>query len=500
MIRYLPRLRPVQYILMRTLSSPTLPPPPLETADFEWVSLAEQSTTITNQPREGRRKLSYSYLKEQVALMSNAATTTTADGTLVYHYVRVSDRRQNLLMPRLDITRAYDLLNLASSTAMKLRHVETLGRHFNTITLAQICFVQKYHLEPPHNTVLSRLERDMESELLARNWDQVRLVLETRTVHPDGSFTLKQHLKLTLPLRHLFFIYLGLAAIEDPKILAPRAIYRVLKKMHHPTLQQTIWSSHETNFEQENLHALIAIDKLLAQCVEPHPLSEVVLSLSMQPMMLRFNGCILSLPPLPDITAAKQFPHLLEVVFGMHGATKSGSPSVPRVARVSDLLDKIGDRILWVILQEYFLQRHKLLQTLAVSNAVLARLVYLYDFPRMHLRLRARESNHKLGLGPVASKGKLEVWGDLLERFIAISYMVDPTACMKWLFLVFDTIQEAVMISVYQKEVQGFTDLAKLDLRFKPRAPEIEYISKEVGEAIEVYVSRLMAQKPKKAK
>ncbi|CAH2351311.1 hypothetical protein CLIB1423_03S03400 [[Candida] railenensis] len=487
--------------------------------DFEfWSSFADQSTSTTNNPDGEMQKFTYSYIssKENAHVKAKkkeaGPTATEASNDSPYsctYSVSVNNGRLRFVLPKLDITKAWSLLDLDKvihdgggniddkNTLLnaKMKHLEKLGRNFSVIKSAQILFLQKYRLEPPNGAILQKLESEFNFELKNHNLGDTRFVLEIKkTSKKNGTSTIERH---EIPTQHhTFFTYLGLATVEDSSKLAPRVIYRFLRRCKNETLQQTIWDSNEVEFDNENESALREINNSLRGEVPPCQLNEVVFSSLSRPILLRFNNEYVKLPSLPNIKAVSEFPFILELVFGgsfMQENVYSSSTEV-RIKKMSYTLDKIGDRILHILAQEYYSQRKASFDSLTRSNALLGRLVYLYDFPRANLRAnKDKEKYQPLAKG--INDFELERLGDIFEKFIAVTFMTDSKACLKWLFEIFDTIHEAIMISLYQKDVQSFTDAAKLNLRFKPKAPEIEYVSREIGEAVEKFVLHLVKTK-----
>lgn len=487
--------------------------------EFEfWSSFADQSTSTTNSPDREIQKVTYSYISSEEdapmkAKNKEAKPTATkgSDGSLhlCTYSVSVNNGRLRFILPKLDITKTWSLLDLDKVIKdgggkindknlllnAKMKNLEKLGRNFSVIKSAQILFLQKYRLEPPNGSILQKLESEFNFELKNHNLGDTRFVLEIKkTSKKDGTSTIERH---EIPTQHhTFFTYLGLATVEDSLKLAPRVIYRFLRKCNNETLQQTIWDSNEVEFDKENVSALREINNSLKGEIPPCQLNEIVFSSLSRPILLRFNNEYLNLPSLPNIKAVSEFPYLLELVFGgsfMQDNVYSTSTEV-RIKKLSFTLDKIGDRILHILAQEYYSQRKALFDSLTRSNALLGRLVYLYDFPRANLRANKDKDKYQ-PLAKGVNDFELERLGDIFEKFIAITFMTDSKACLKWLFAIFDTIHEAIMISLYQKDVQSFTDASKLNLRFKPKAPEIEYVSREIGEAVEKFVLHLVKTK-----
>lgn len=474
-----------------------------------WSSFADQSTSATNNPDREIQQVTYSYIstkqEEAVKEPQNKQPPTIPrskdDHYTTTYSVSVNNGRLRFILPKLDITKTWNLLDLdrasretggrlnieARALTAKLKHLEKLGRNFQVIKASQILFVQKYRLQPPVGSVLQKLENVFNIELRNHNLADTRFVLEIKTTNEkDGSSKVERH---EIPTQHhTFFTYLGLASVENSQKLATSVLYRFLRKCTNETLKQDLWDSNKVEFEKENLSALREIDKSLIKEVPPCHLNEAVFLSSSRPILLRFNGANLTLPSLPNIRAASEFPYLLELVFG--DSHMQDEQSKERVRKVSEALDKVGDRILHILAQEYYYQRKVLFDSLSRSNALLGRLVHLYDFPLVNLRANKEKGNFQ----PL-DESELERLGDIFEKFIAITFMTDSQACLKWLFGIFDTIHEAIMISLYQKDVQSFTDGAKLNLRFKPKAPEIEYVSKGIGESVEKFVFHLINTK-----
>lgn len=367
--------------------------------EFEWWSaFANQSTHITNTPDTEKQKVTYSYLAAQAEtrvkaqdIPKAAIEKEMAPDTAVRYILRVNDRRLNLLLPPLDITKAWNLLKPTDITLLnnRLQHIEKLGRNSHIIKASQILYIQKYHLEPPKGRTLQLLENEFKKELEQQNLIETRLILETKTTRGNMTSSTREELTRT---HHTFFVYLGLATIEDPKKLAPQVIYRFLKRCKHETLHQSLWDSQKVEFEVENLNALESINDSLKDYIEPCKLNEIVFTSLLRPIILTFNNENLRLPSLPNVREATKFSYLMQVIFGpIAKSSSSDSLAIPhnlllppdlneRILRVSDSLDKVGDRLLWVLSQEYFLQRTSLFESLTRSNELLGRLVYLYDF------------------------------------------------------------------------------------------------------------------------